>query len=370
VLEAVAGGTLRHLVDVLHTVTTVEHHVVVPPDPFARGEEPSANVMATQEMLHAGAVLHRIAMHRDPVHPGNLVGIMKLRRLISHLQPSLVHGHSSVGGAFARAAVWGTPIPTLYTPNGLTSNRVVIAVERILAHRTTRFIAVSASEGERALSLGLTSPEQMVVIPNGIDLSPPEPPKFNLRKDLHLHADVPLVGTVSRLAPQKAPEDFVRICAEVFHGRSDVHFVLIGAGQLQSEVDAAVQSAGIADRFHQIPFLPKASLAIQQLDVFVLPSLFEGAAYTPLEAMKAGVPVVLTDVTGNTNTIEHNASGLLFPFGDIDAMARGVLTLLSDDDVRQTIVAGGTERVRSHFDRRDMGNRLARLYGEFSLQTS
>jgi glycosyltransferase involved in cell wall biosynthesis len=368
VLEAVGGGTLHHLLDVLQTVTTVEHHVVVPPDHAAPGDEPSINALGSQEMLDFGAVLHRVEMLRNPLHPRNAASIVKLRRLVSELKPLLVHGHSSVGGAFARASVWGTAVPSIYTPHGVTANRAVLAVERVLAHRTTRFVAVSASEGERALSLGLTSRERMVVVPNGIDLEPAEPSRFDLRKFLQLHADVPLVGTVSRLVSQKSPEDFVRICAEVYHAQSDVHFVLIGAGQLQPEVDAAVNGAGIADRFHQIPFLPKASLAIQQLNVFVLASLFEGAAYTPLEAMKAGVPVVLSAVTGNTDTVDHNVSGFLFPFGDTAAMASGVLTLLSDTEIRQSLVDAATERLRDRFDRQDMGAGLERLYGEFDLQ--
>jgi glycosyltransferase involved in cell wall biosynthesis len=369
VLEAVGGGTLRHLVDVLQTVKNVEHHVVLPPDHAdPADDEPSVNAMAAQEMLDSGAVIHRIEMLRNPIHPKNMAGVAQLRRLVASLDPAIVHGHSSVGGAFARAAVWGTSIPVIYTPNGVATSRAILAVEKVLAHRTTRFVAVSASEGVKALALGLTSEDRLVVIPNGIDLGPADPHRFDLRKELQLHADVPLVGTVARLAPQKAPEHFVRICAEVYQAQSDVHFVLIGAGQLQAEVDAAVRSAGIADRFHQIPFLPRACLAIQQLNVFVLASLFEGAAYTPLEAMKAGVPVVLSDVTGNTDTVEHKDSGLLFPFGDTAAMAQGVLTILSDDEMREALVGAASDRVREHFDRQDMGARLERLYAEIAPQ--
>jgi glycosyltransferase involved in cell wall biosynthesis len=367
VLEAVAGGTLRHVVDILDTVPGVDHHVVLPPD-HAHPElgEFSINAIAAQEMLDAGATIHRIEMVRNPVHPKNAAGVGRLRRLVDRLQPAVVHGHSSVGGAFARAAVWGTSVPDIYTPNGVARSRAILMVEKVLAHRTSRFVAVSASEGERALSLGLTSPERMVVIPNGIDLAPPDDDKYDLRKELQLHADVPLVGTVSRLTDQKAPEDFVQICAQVAHTQPDVHFVLIGTGQLQREFDHAVIRAGLADRFHQIAFLRRASLAISQMNVFVLASRFEGAAYAPLEAMQAGVPVVLTDVTGNKDTVEDGVSGLLFPFGDTTAMAGGVLSLLSDDRRRHTLARGGQDRVRSHFDRCQMGAQLQRLYAEFA----
>ncbi len=368
VLEAVAGGTLRHLVDILHTVKNVEHHVVLPPDhAHPEAGELSVNAIAAEEMLSAGATIHRIEMLRNPVHPKNAAGILRLRRLVDRLQPSLVHGHSSVGGAFARAAVWGTHVPDIYTPNGVARSRAILMVEKVLAHRTSRFVAVSASEGERALNLGLTSKERMVVIPNGIALGP-DTEDYDLRKELQLHADVPIVGTVSRLTHQKAPEDFVRICADVARTHPDVHFVLIGTGQLQRDLDTAVAQAGLSDRFHQIAFVRHASHAISQMNVFVLSSLFEGAAYAPLEAMQAGVPVVLTDVTGNMDTIEDGVSGLLFPFGDTVAMAEGVRTLLSDGATRQSLVNGALERVQSHFDRRQMGARLEGLYLEIALQ--
>jgi glycosyltransferase involved in cell wall biosynthesis len=367
VLEAVAGGTLRHLLDILETVGNVEHHVVLPFDHPTEEAGGSVNAIAAQELLDAGATVHRIEMLRNPVHPKNLIGMLRLRRLVHRLEPALVHGHSSVGGAFARAAVWGTAVPDIYTPNGVAPSRAILLVEKILAHRTSRFVAVSTSEGERAINLGLTSRERMVVIPNGIDLTPKEPERFDLRKELGLHADVPLVGTVSRLSHQKAPEDFVRLCAAVGRQHPDAHFVLIGAGRLQGKVDQAVDAAGLRDRFHQIGFLRRASVAIEQMDVFVLASLFEGAAYTPLEAMLASVPVVLSDVTGNTDTIEDGVSGRLLPFGDTDNMAEAVLALMADPDARATLVEGAQARVVSHFDRRQMGARLEALYREIAL---
>ncbi len=369
VLEAVAGGTLRHLVDIVATVPSVDHHVVLPPD-HAHPEqgELSVNAMAAEEMLAAGATIHRVEMLRNPVHPLNAAGVLRLRRLVHRLQPTLVHGHSSVGGAFARAAVWGTAVPDIYTPNGVARSRPILMVEKLLAHRTSKFVAVSASEADRALNLGLTSTGRMAVIPNGINLTPTLSDRFDLRKELQLHADVPIVGTVSRLTHQKAPEDFVRICAEVARVRSDVHFVLIGTGALQRRLNAAVVKAGLSERFHQIGFLRRASLAISQMNVFVLASLFEGAAYAPLEAMAAGVPVVLTDVTGNMDTVEDGVSGLLFPFGETTAMGAAVARLLGDEQESARLAQGALNRVESHFDRRRMGARIEQLYLQIALE--
>ena len=84
--------------------------------------------------------------------------------------------------------------------------------------------------------------------------------------------------------------------------------------------------------------------------MFVLPSRFEGGPYAPLEAMRAGTPVVLTDVVGNRDVVEPGRSGFLVPEHDPAALADTVLELLVDADLRAVVGAGGSERVRERFD--------------------
>jgi glycosyltransferase involved in cell wall biosynthesis len=363
ILEAVGGGTLRHIVDLVQTVSGVEHHVVIPPDPSVAGvHASSADGEFVQEISKAGATIHRLPMVRNPLHPKNYLGILKLRKLLDEVRPVAVHGHSSVGGAFARAAAAGTKVPVVYTPHGLATHRSILWVEKLLAPLTHRFIAVSQSEGDRLCTLGISTEEKVVVIPNGVDLDPPEELPFDLRRELHLPADTNIVGTVARLVEQKAPLDYVKTCKEIHRSRGDVHFVLIGSGVLQHQVDAAVKSAGLRPFFHHIPFLSHAFHAIEQFNVFLLGSLFEGAPYTPLEAMRAGVPVVLSNVAGNRDTIEHDVSGLLFPFGDTSAMAQGVLNLLSNAQLRDSLSDAARIRLKEHFDVEEMGASLNAFY--------
>jgi glycosyltransferase involved in cell wall biosynthesis len=365
VLEAVGGGTLRHILDVLRTVHNVEHHVVIPPNVTVANHLAShVSGAPVQQIIDAGGIVHRLEMVRNPLHPQNAVGVFKLRRLISILKPAVIHGHSSVGGAFARAAAVGRSIPVVYTPNGLATNRAILLVERALTPFTDRFIAVSESEAARALALGVATRSQLVVINNGIDLEPKVGDIFDLRHFLDLPAATPIVGTVARLVAQKSPKDFVRVCAKVHQSRPEVHFVLVGSGELQSEVDAEVTRAGLGAQFHQIPFLENASLAIEQMDVFVLPSYFEGAPYTPLEAMRAGVPVVLTDVAGSADCVEPGVSGFRLPFGDVAGMAQGALALLDDHQLRRAMVDAARIRVKERFDVLDMGAQLERFYAD------
>ncbi len=356
VLEALEGGTARHLVDLVRHAGGVRHEVVVP-------AERSAGVTdhdAVPAMAAAGATVHHLPMRRTPGEPANAVALVQLARLARRLQPDVVHAHSSLGGTLARVATWRAPI--VYTPHAMTTSRAYLAVERTLGRRAARVIAVSGSEGDLLCALGLVPPHRVVVIPNGIDLVPPAPDGRELRTLLGLPPATPLIGTVARLVPQKAPERFVAACGEVARRRPDVHFVLIGSGPLQGELDREVARLGLGPRFHQLPSLTDAAGVLGQLDVVTLLSRFEGGPYLPLEAMRAGTPVIVSDVTGNRDVVEDGVSGFVVGPGDAAATADRAVGLLERTGPRQAMVEAARRRLAERHDVRDMGRRTAELY--------
>ena len=378
VLEALRGGTSRHVVDVVTHAAGVDHHVAVPrpdDDNPESGAVPDRGALAA--MQAAGATVHFVGMRRRPWDPANAAALADLRRLVRDIGPSVLHGHSSVGGALARLARLARatlpaggpyapgPPRVAYTPNGLATGRPYEVVERSLGPLTDRLVAVSDSEADRARALRLVAPERLVVIPNGIDVEP-APPGPDLRSQLGLDAASPLVGSVARLVPQKDPVTFVRVCAAVARQVPAAHFLLIGMGPLQAEVDAEVARCGLAARWHRLGHVERAAAVLGQLDVFVLASAFEGAPYTPLEAMRAATPVVLSDVVGNRDAVEDGVSGRLRPAGDVAGLADAVTALLTDPEAAARVGEAGRQRVRDRFDVRVMGARLAELYDELS----
>jgi glycosyltransferase involved in cell wall biosynthesis len=361
VLEALGGGTSRHLIDVVSHTPDVRHEVAVPRRRVGWLSDDSA----VERLGEAGARVHLVEMRRYPLHPRNAIALGAVRRLLASRRPDIVHGHSAVGGVLARVAALGQPAPVVYTPNGLHPGRLALAVERRLGRVTDRLLAVSESEGRLAVDLGIVPSQRLVIIPNGIDLEQLVEP-FDLRERLGLGPRVPLVGTLGRLVPQKAPQDFIRACRLIADVRADAHFVQIGTGVLLPEVERAVVDAGLAARFHRMDDFDAAAGVLGQLDVYVLASRYEGGPYTPLEAMRAGSPVVLTDVVGSRDVLVDGESGLLVPPADPPAMARAVLALLEDAGARRRLAAGGRQRLEERFDVRAMGAALAKLYAELA----
>ena len=108
--------------------------------------------------------------------------------------------------------------------------------------------------------------------------------------------------------------------------------------------------------------LPDAGALLGQLDVFVLLSRFEGCPYTPLEAMRAGTPVVVSRVVGNRDIVEDGVSGLVVPPEDAAAGAGAVVRILTERALATALAAGGQRRVAGRFDVRSMGLALRDLY--------
>jgi len=363
VLEALEGGTARHVSDLVTRVAGVEHHVAVPPSRVGG----VTAVEAVGEMEAAGATIHRIDMRRLPLSPRNATALWEIGRLVRRVRPDVIHGHSSAGGALARLAsvAGGAGRPRrIYTPNGVYPGAPAAAAERGFGLLTDRLVAVSESEARLVAIRAIVPEERIVVIRNGIDLNPPPPGGPDLRAQLGIDPGVPLIGFIGRLVPQKAPRLVVEAAGILLRQGIEAVTVMIGSGPLSGEVDRAIRDLSLTEQVRCVGHLSRAFAVIGQLNVLVLPSLYEGCPYAPLEAMRAGVPVVLSDATGNRDVVDHGRTGLLFPPGDAASLAGAVSLLLSDAALRGRLTAAARERLAADFDIKDMAAATGRLYAE------
>lgn len=325
VLEALEGGTARHLVDLVRATDGVEHHVVVPHERIGAATDRTA----IAAMQAAGARVHILAMTRRPLSVHNVMALRQIARLLRTVRPTVLHVHSSVGGALGRVANVAARVPVVYTPNGLASQRSARLIERLLGHLADRIVAVSPSEAALVRGRRLVDHDDVLIIPNGVDLEH-RPDRIDVRALLDIPAGSRIVGMIARLVPQKAPEVFVESCARLATTHPDVHFVLVGDGPLAATVRDRVRTSGLGDRFHLVPELEAAAGVLPDFDVFALSSRFEGAPYAPMEAMLVNVPIVLTDVVGNRDLIARGVDGVLVATDDSHALAAAIGDLLDD----------------------------------------
>lgn len=354
VVEAVEGGTIRHVADLVRSVSGFSH-VVAAPARRSTGLTDSTAI----DTISRHARLVPLPLTRSPLSLTNLRAAAQLRRVVQSEGASLVHAHSTVAGLAVRSSE--LPVPVIYTPNGLQPTAIVERIERYLGRRTDAFIAVSSSEAAHVRARGIVPADRIWTIPNGI--APERPAEaLNLRSHLGLSAGTPLFGTAIRLVRQKAPQDFVLAAARVLWRHPDARAVLMGDGPLRRRVERAAASVDHSDRIHLLGHLPDAATVLSQLDVFVLQSRFEGMPYALLEAMQAGVAVVATDVRGNRDAIVHDTSGVLVPVDDVTAAATAISRLLSDADLRSRLGAAAATRVAEEFSLTSMAAAHEELY--------
>lgn len=357
VVEAVEAGVLRHVADLVASVPA-QHHAAMPT--VRRGGRTDAELVS--RIRAAGATVHPLRLTRSPVTPSNAWATARLRRLVGRLRPDVVHLHSSIAGAVGRVALLGhRRVPIVYTPNGVSPSRVARAVERWLGTHADAIVAVSASEQRLIHDLRWCAPERVHVIPNGIEPSPAAADGPGLRQRLGLGPDDLLIGAVGRLADQKAPEVMLEAWGQVLAARPDVTAAWMGDGVLRAEADALAARVGDG-RLHLLGHVPGAGALVGELDLLCLASRFEGLPYAPLEAMRAGVAVVGTDVVGTRDVLEHDRTGLLVPPDDPTALAEAILELLADPDRRHRLAAAGRAEQQARFSLAGMAAAVSALY--------
>lgn len=359
VIEAIAGGTSRHLIDLVRHTHGVRHIVATP----RRRIGAVPDDVAIRDLRAAGADVHFVEMRRSPAHPRNAVAVAQISALARRFRPDIIHGHSAIGGALARAVpARGNPL-RFYTPNGLNQSRLALVIERRLVRRTDRIVAVSASEATLLASLELADGDSLLLVPNAIE-DPTAVAKVEV--DLRELAGIPpgalLVGSLARLLPQKAPERFVECCRLVAKENADAYFLLIGDGPQAAEIDAQADCDELRGRFVRLPQVQEAAALLKQLDVFVLLSRFEGGPYAPMEAMFGGTPVVLSDGVGNVDVLSGELERLIVPDGDPAGAALRVSYLLEHEETRRLAGEACREYAKRNFDVAQMGSAYSKVY--------
>src|SRR5207237_7664510 len=153
--------------------------------------------------------------------------------------------------------------------------------------------------------------------------------------------DGPLVGNVARLAPQKDHETLLEAARLVRDRRPDVHFAIVGDGELREELERSAEGLPVlfTGTRDDVPEL------LASFDVFAFPSLFEGLCLAVIEAQAAGVPVVATPVGGIRETVIGGETGLLVSPRDPEALADGILALLERPAEGRRLAAEAQRRV-------------------------
>lgn len=177
-----------------------------------------------------------------------------------------------------------------------------------------------------------------------------------------------LIGSVGRLVPVKNYALLLEAVARLANFRS-CRLLLIGDGPERAGLERLAARLGLGSRVAFCGHRDDVPQLLEQVDVFVLPSLSEGMSNTLLEAMAAGLPVVASDVGGNRELIEPDRTGMLFRSGDVAALTGRLEQLLGSSELRARLGEAAALRVRAEFSMQAMLARYAQLYRRAGRRT-
>ncbi|NLT07660.1 MAG: glycosyltransferase family 4 protein [Solirubrobacterales bacterium] len=326
----------------------------------ALGPDYEVGVLAVERAVGEAVAARRpgtvVATVREPAGLRDRGALAEHRRAIRAFAPAVVHVNQAWpwAGGYAIAAAVASPgvraVAVDHLPVGGAIPRVRRAGRRLLARRLDAHVAVgerAAREVERLVGLPDGS---VLAVPNGVpaELPQPAPPL----------APGTVVGSLGRLTDQKDYAALVRVLPRL----EGVTLALVGDGPQRPALERLAAELGVADRMLITGWVEDARRHLPALDVFALPSRWEGMPLVILEAMHAGVPVVATDVGSVAEAVADGETGYVVAPGDGDALAERLGRLVADGELRRRLGERARAVAAERFSATAMAARYDRVY--------
>ncbi len=230
----------------------------------------------------------------------------------------------------------------------------------LLPHRV---VTVSRCVRRYLISKGI-SPEKVVAIPTGIDINQfnPDVETNNLRKELGIQRDTPLVGTVAILRIKKGHHILLNAIPLVLKKVPEAVFVFAGNGPQHRNLSNKIQELGLSEKVIMLGLRNDIPALLRSIDLFVLPTLQEALGTSFIEAMAMKKPVIGSDIDGVSEVIQDGINGLLVKPEDPVSLADAIVRLLKDRAMAEKMGIKGWENVLENYTTENMCKKMHELY--------
>lgn len=285
-------------------------------------------------------------------YAGDLVGdAERYARLVvalaRHERFDVIHAHDwlTYPAGLALSRVSGRPLvvhvhSTEFDRSGDQVHQPVYDIERRGMHGAHRVVAVSMLTKSICVSRYGVRPGKVDVVYNGVDRESDQP-----APGVAIRSQDKIVLFLGRITMQKGPEYFIAAAARVLEKFDDVKFVVAGSGDMASRMIELAARMGIGHKVLFTGFLRGRDVerVFRMADCYVMPSVSEPFGIAPLEAINAGVPVIISKQSGVSEVLTHV---LKVDFWDTDEMANKILAVLRHPPLGATLRQHGTFEVR------------------------
>lgn len=288
----------------------------------------------------------------------NCVAVCRLRRVLIEEKPDVVVGMGGMSNwaLILAAKLSGRKIPTVIGEHGTgaleyredrVTSIIMSLLNRFLYPFADRIIAISGGVRDY-LVRDLKLPERKIVpITNPVEVERIQAlSRAEVDHNWLVHKDKPVILWVGRITVLKGVQyligAFERVLREV-----DSRLILVGEGSYERRIRDMVNQKGLDGKVDFVGYQRNPYRYMPRADVFAFPSLGgEAFGLVLTEAMACGLPVVATDcLAGPSEVLLNGRCGVLVPVGDEEAMAHGIISILTDKTLRRRLVSAATTRV-------------------------
>jgi len=304
--------------------------------------------------------------------PHRSFSVKHLIRLIFFIKRNkidIIHAHGKGAGIYARLAkIFTRKTYLVYTLHGLhianytkSMKYIYIYFERVLGKLTNLFINVSNGEKQVCLDNKLFNASKSMVIYNAIEQDENNyPAKDELRRKLNLPIDRFLILAVIRFNPQKNIRAMLEI-AQKFSNDKKFMFIIIGDGEEKSEIENRIIDEKI-DNVKLPGYQKNVNEYLHASDLFLSTSLWEGLPYSLIEATRAGIPIVASDVTGNNEVVINKYNGYLFSLDKLNSVNEMIMELYNSNETCELFGKNSQKLFEDRFVLDTMINKMKDVY--------
>ncbi len=331
-------------------------------------------------------------MQREVAFMRDRAAYLRIKRIIREFKPDIVHTHAAKAGAVGRLAAAHMGVKAIvhtfhghvfHSYFGPARTAMYKGIERYLARRTHRIVAISERQKHELVEVHRIAPaHQVSVIPLGFDLGrfgeDQDAKRARFRSAHGLAPDDIAVGIVGRLVPVKDHGLFLDTVAAVARDTGlPLRALIVGDGSERPHLERHADSLGLVRRsgVQAQAHGPRATVTFAGwaedmdvvyagLDVVLLTSLNEGTPVSLIEAQAAGRPIVTTRVGGVENVVLPGTTAFLAERRDAVGLADGLRRLVQDPALRAAMGAPGPDHVRERYHYRRLVGDMAALYRE------
>ncbi len=312
-----------------------------------------------EKLTAMGVKYHNIPFERQPLKPVNFKAYRQLKNIIDSESFDLIHCHTPVGGILTRLAAIksrkenGTKV--IYTAHGfhffkgapLINWLIYFTAEKLCSYFTDTIITINKEDLANAENK--LSAKKVCYVPGvGVDTEyfmGTAGKREALLSEISADEDSIILLSVGELSDRKNHKVSIEALSKLEN--KNIHLVIAGTGEKREEFLSLAKELGIDGRVHLLGFRTDIAELLKSADIFLFPSLQEGLPVALMEAMSCGLPIICSEIRGNTDLIDESC-GVMCPANDVEAFRLAMERLVSDEALRESMGENALERSRNY----------------------